>query len=534
MNPRLNDRSRSFVALALVLAVAAAAILCFLVVLSKRRRQVNLMRTELLADVERGGFGDLARAQSRGRHLLVGHLDDREAMAALAFTDAALTLDYGFNAISEAATLLAGRHEPPGASTPDSVFAVEAAASALLLVHSGNREDGMREAMSAAARAPGNPYPLYALGRARALGGDLAGARGALEAAIVGDPGFTAARVAWAEVVLDLGDAKAARAALTAVLAQSPQDLRAQLLLDEARQALADAPEPGHAASTMKLPAICDEVDREEPGLASQVRWPPVFFRAACALARATRARRSGARTVALVAAKAAAAIAPDEPRLMGRIALELAQLGAIDRAASLLTRARRRAAPETPTLAWAAVAVALGRGRAPPLPDAPRPADPETRLLEARAGLAEGGLGELAAVVTRLGPRAIATDADLRLLARLGETEATDRRPPAPRPSSAGATPAAHLATTPRDVAPEEDRDDDDPLRAYVDGLAAQFRGDPAAAAERFWHALSGHGDACRAVGEYVAALRALKLPADPSAWRALSSENAACVNLR
>jgi hypothetical protein len=75
---------------------------------------------------------------------------------------------------------------------------------------------------------------------------------------------------------------------------------------------------------------------------------------------------------------------------------------------------------------------------------------------------------------------------------------------------------------------------DEDDPVRAYVDGLWAQLHGDLAGAAERFWHALSGHGDACRAVGEYVATLRALKLPADPSAWRTLPAENAGCVNLR
>jgi hypothetical protein len=37
-------------------------------------------------------------------------------------------------------------------------------------------------------------------------------------------PGFSPARVAWAEVQLDLGDAKAARAALQAVLAQTPKD----------------------------------------------------------------------------------------------------------------------------------------------------------------------------------------------------------------------------------------------------------------------------------------------------------------------
>jgi hypothetical protein len=51
----------------------------------------------------------------------------------------------------------------------------------------------------------------------------------------------------------------------------------------------------------------------------------------------------------------------------------------------------------------------------------------------------------------------------------------------------------------------------------------AAQFRG-----------ALSGHGDACRAAGEYVATLRALKLRADRTLFAVLRAENAGCVNLR
>jgi hypothetical protein len=155
-------------------------------------------------------------------------------------------------------------------------------------------------------------------------------------------------------------------------------------------------------------------------------------------------------------------------------------------------------------------VAVALGRGRAPSLPEGPRPADPETRLLVARAALAAGGIGELTQALDALGPEALAHDADLRLYARL--------RAPGPTKAEPGRT---------------DSEATDDPLGAYVDGLRAQLRGDLPAAVERFWHALSGHGDACRAVGEYVATLRALKLPADPSAWRALPAQNAGCKNL-
>ena len=88
--------------------------------------------------------------------------------------------------------------------------------------------------------------------------------------------------------------------------------------------------------------------------------------------------------------------MAPDAPRLLLHIAESLAQLGSVDLAAGLLERARTLIDPDAPAFAWAAVAIALGRGRDPTLPEDPRPADPETRLLVARAALAAGGLGEL------------------------------------------------------------------------------------------------------------------------------------------
>jgi tetratricopeptide (TPR) repeat protein len=486
-----------------------------LAVASKRRSDAEGMRAELRVDVERGGIGDLAKAQTRGRRILVTTPTDGETIAALAFTEAVLAADYGMGTVPQAVALLARRTDEK-APEEDFIAPMKSAAHALVLLRAGDREAARRESTRAAASAPGSPYPLYALGRARAVAGDLPGAARALEAAIVGSPGFFAARVSWAEVELDLGEAKAARQALRAVLAQSPQDLRAQLLLEEANEADDSAKEAGKDAAPSTTPARCQAGAETDRGRSTQ--FPPAFFQAACALGAASRARRSGSRTVALVRAKEAAASAPEEPRLLARIALELAQLGAVDRAATVLARARRLAAPETVGLAWAGVAVALGRGRAPALPEGKRPADPETGLLAARASLAAGGVGELGQVLDRMGAGAISADADLLLLARLRESSLTEEAAP----------------TTARGRRGAAETDEDDPLRAYVDGLWAQLHGDHAAAAERFWHALSGHGDACRAVGEYVATLRALKLPADPSAWRALPAENAGCVNLR
>ena len=109
-------------------------------------------------------------------------------------------------------------------------------------------------------------------------------------------------------------------------------------------------------------------------------------------------------------------------------------------------------------------------------------------------------------AELDELGAEALKRDVDLRLLARLG--------------GEAGVTPEAIGG--------------DDPVRAYVDGLRARLVGNLPAAAASLRNALSGHGDACRAAGEYVVILRVLKLAIDPAAWRLLRAENASCVNLR
>jgi hypothetical protein len=101
--------------------------------------------------------------------------------------------------------------------------------------------------------------------------------------------------------------------------------------------------------------------------------------------------------------------------------------------------------------------------------------------------------------------------DADLRLLRTLVA--------PA-RPADAAA-------------APEAARPSESAAEHYVDGVRARLAGDALLAAEHLSHALAGHADACRAAGEYVATLRALKRHADPAAFNTLRAENAGCVNL-
>jgi hypothetical protein len=256
----------------------------------------------------------------------------------------------------------------------------------------------------------------------------------------------------------------------------------------------------------MRAQVLKAETQLDEAPVCAGDRGRPSAIAAACAIARAERERRAGSRAQARTDAEAIARTVPDEPRLLARAALVLAQLGAVDQASALVARARRLAAPETPLLAWATATVALGRGRAGALPAGPRPANPETALVVARSALAAGGVGALGVALRGLPPETKARDADL---ARLGQL-ATRK----PRTPLVGAG--------------------DDPMQAYLEGLAAQLDGNLVKSAERFAKALSGHGDACRAAGEYVAALRAQKQRPDPAVFIRLRDENARCVNLR
>ncbi|MFL5308507.1 MAG: hypothetical protein ACJ8F1_25065 [Polyangia bacterium] len=473
--------------MAWVLAVTLAAGGGLYLLLARRgRADERRLQADLALAVERGTLADLGRGQALGRRLVLSHGADRDTAAALAFADAMLAVDYGAETADEAARALAGAGLGADAadSADDGPGAMAAAARALIRLRAGDPAGAVRVAATAVARAPELPYPLYALARARARGGDLPGAERALDAAIVEAPAFTPARVAWTEGRLDSGDAKSAETGLAPLLGRATVDPRALLLLEQIGAALGQPRPPG-------LDDVCRVMQRGPPLVA-----------AGCALSRATRARRAGDRAAARAQAEEAARTAPDEPRLLAGAALVLAELGAVDVAARLAKRATRLATPDMPVLAWARAAIALGQGRAPAARDDARPTDPEARLLVARLALAGGGVAALDAALTGFGPAALAGDADLRTLAGL-----TRHEPVVPR---AG-----------------------DPLAAYVAGLRADLAGDPARAADQLVGALSGHGDACRAAGEYTGALRARKAKPQGDPFAALRAENAGCVNL-
>ena len=135
---------------------------------------------ELAAALDRGGIADLGRAQAVGRRLALGAGGGRSEAAALAFADARLATDYGASTAPEAEEILARFGLPDGRS--DGASTMAASAKALLTARNGDREGAARIAAAAAAAQPGSPYPLYALGRARAPGrrsrGGRAGVRG--------------------------------------------------------------------------------------------------------------------------------------------------------------------------------------------------------------------------------------------------------------------------------------------------------------------------------------------------------------------
>jgi hypothetical protein len=71
------------------------------------------------------------------------------------------------------------------------------------------------------------------------------------------------------------------------------------------------------------------------------------------------------------------------------------------------------------------------------------------------------------------------------------------------------------------------------EPSWAYVKGMQARLAGKPALAADLLAKALAGHGDACRAAGEYLAACEAVGRVPDANAFGWLLGNNAQCVNL-
>jgi tetratricopeptide (TPR) repeat protein len=368
------------------------------------------------------------------------------------------------------------------------------AARTLLALGAGDLPGAQRQAERAVALAPDDSAALLAMARVSMHLGDVAVARAHLERLFVHTPEFAPAVLDWAAVWIDLGDPLAAAQSLRALLGRSADHTRARLLLGEARRAL------GERTDDAVLVTACQAESKQSP-----------IIRADCALAAAAEERLWGDRATAVKNARLAAAEAPDDARLLASAALVLAILGEVDAGAEALARAQRLARPEAPALAWADLALRLGR-RQPATPAAgllATAAGPERRLVAARATLARGGTAELASALRDV-PVALALfDPDLRALAWLG------REGRGPRGERAELEKRAQRG---------------DPTASYVLGRASERTPDSRKAARRLEKALWGHGDACDA----AARLRLLRPSAEPAAMsrilRDLRVRNSGC----
>jgi tetratricopeptide (TPR) repeat protein len=462
------------------LFVALVAVAVELPLRSRRRaheRQMEMAAERALLD---GGLRGLLQARALTLSgAAVAH--DPEAAATLALASAMLASEYG---LPQAAAALVAADIIEATPRPSPrAQALKLASRALVEVTNGRPEPAAAWARQSVALGHKQASPLFALGRVRFRQGDPDAAAHAFQAALVREPKFVEAKVAWAEAGLELGERARARDALQAALAQTPDHVRALLLLAEAEPSSA---KPG--VSSAPWEAACARDEAKSPFVAS-----------ACALRRAHASIDGRDWNAAARLAEAAGSFHPPEPRTCAAAAQLLASLGAVDRAASCLDKAAGVAGPALPSLRWARLAVELGRGQLALPPTLPLASSPWAPLLMARIALATGGVKALSSAAARPGDAAA---------------------PTAPEKDDASGTPGDEFAVLP-------------PALAYLQGMQARLAGNPSLAAELLAKALQGHGDACRAAGEYLEVCRVLgRVPdADALAW--LARENAHCVNL-
>jgi tetratricopeptide (TPR) repeat protein len=446
---------------------------------------------ELDSALASGSFDRLMRIRDRARTALAGPSPDADALVRLALTDAYLALDFGVAATKQAEEAL--RRMPPADPSKPQMFALAMAARSLLALDAGDRVAAQQHVDAGLAKAGMQPPPslLFASARLRSLAGDLAAAGKDLDRAIAVAPDYAPVVADWALQRLSSGDAASTRRVLKDFLAKNKSAPRVQLAEAEVERAL------GESTWKKRADLACHGDNRAARGL-----------RAACLLASAQDARMDGERATAIRKARAAAQ-GSDDPWVLADSALILALLGEIDVAEEILIRSRKLADNAAAHLAWADLAIRLGRNQTAALPTS-RPFLPEHNLLVLRAAYLKGGGAAMAAAVKDVPAGPIEIDADLRIYTELG----------------ADGVPRTDRATL------EKRADHGNPVAAFVLGVLAAREDDHKRAAKRLEKALSGHGDACRAALLYLSALQAQEPPAEPSRapLQALHARNAAC----
>jgi tetratricopeptide (TPR) repeat protein len=407
-------------------------------------------------------------------------VDDAEPAATIALASAMLVSEYGLDEAASARAAANAVEAAPSAS--ERAQSLKLASRALLEVAAGHLDEAeglVRQSLSLGHK---QASPLFVLGRVRLRQGNLAAASHAFQAALVREPNFIEARVAWAEAWIEQGEPEKARENLLKALEHTPDHSRARLLLTEVDPTAVD----------LRESSTCARDEGKSPFIAS-----------ACALIRAQRAARSDDSSQAVRSAEVACLQRPADPWVLGRAAGVLAAMGNVDQAAACLDEATRIANRSLPSLRWGQVGIELGRGKLVDLADAPKvAASPWAPLFVVRNALASGGIKALTVALREVAAKGPQIEA-FESLAQAGSGAAT-------------------LAAVARD-----------PVRNYLKGMQARLQGKPALAAELLAKALEEHGDACRAAGEYLAASRELGRTPDDDALGWLRRENSQCVNL-
>jgi tetratricopeptide (TPR) repeat protein len=489
-----SGKGKAWAVVVVLLLLAGAGIVGYRFLRPLHSRPTFSPREELDSALASGSFDRLMHIREKARIALEGPEPEADALVRLALTDAVLALDYRVAAAKSADEAL--RRMPPADPTKPQRLALVEAVRGLLALDAGDRMAARQHVDAGLAKVAAQPLPilLFASARLHSLAGETAAAGDDLDRALAMAPDFAPVVADWALQRLDAGDPDAARRVLKDFLVKNKAASRVHLAAADVERAL------GEGAWKKHVEPACRGENRGSRAL-----------RGACLLESAQEARLDGERVSAVRKARAAAQTS-DDPRVLADSALVLALEGEVDIADEVLGRARKLAADTAVPLAWADLAIRLGRGQAEvPTPPSDKPVLPERFLLVVRAAYLKGGGSGMAAVVKDVPQGLVEIDADLRTFIELGREGGPSRAERA---------------------ALERRADRGNPVAAFVVGVLAAREDDHKQAAKRLEKALAGHGDSCRAALLYISALQAENPPGQPNraALRALHGRCAAC----
>ena len=449
---------------------------------------------EIEADLAAGSLQRLLRARNLGQKRLAESPSDQRARINLAFVVGLLAMDHGITVEqNEAQRLTAQGSKRADWSTL--MTAQGAAAKALLALGDGDQLAAEEAVRAALAAAPDDRRVLLAAVATRYRSGDIAAAVAALARQPHLGETWGAARPTLAALQIDRGRLDAAVAVLDPALSAGSDDALTLLLSDEVHRTTR-----GPSRKTAAGQGIVSDLLTKACARDGQ---PSPTVRAACAVNQAVERRLAGDRAGALADARHALGVHSSNPRVLGALAQLLANLGETDEAALAAESAGHQASALFPALAWANVAIAIGRGVPAAPPAGIQAGGSESRLVAARA-------------MEPNAPAPDATDADpdLRWLSSLGMSGNRRRMI--------------------RFVQSVEQHADRSPVAAYVAGTLAFKAGRRRLAARWLAEALTGHGDACRAMREYRIVLHGLKQNDRlDEAQALLAQHNSRCASL-